>query len=112
LLISKHFTNTTLPKIEVNQNEFQHLNRHCWQGRAYYLAPFTVRVIIAPADLKFELWFKNTKYNRSHDPIAIEWDPAGASARPPTPDEKVGYPGDGNWESYGERPVPGRFRSS
>lgn len=59
-------------------------------------------MIVAPADLRFELWFKGQKYNRSHDPIAIEWDPAGASARPPTRDEKNGErESDGFWESNG-----------
>lgn len=63
-----------------------------------------MRVIVAPADLRFELWFRGQKYNRSHDPIAIEWDPVGASARPPTRDEKVGEDRetDGLWESNGK----------
>jgi hypothetical protein len=53
-------------------------------------------VIIAPADLKFELWFNGKKYNRSHDPITIEWDEAGAAARPVS----EGRPAD-EWESFG-----------
>jgi len=97
---------------EVGQGEFKVKNKRCWQGKKYYLATFTVRVIIGPADLRFELWFKGVRYNRSHEPIAVEWDHAGANARPPTRDEKVGFgePGD-HWESYSTRPQPGRFRS-
>jgi hypothetical protein len=68
-----------------------------------------VRVIVAPADLKFELWFRNQKYNRSHEPIGIEWDPAGASARPPTRDKKSeNYPGIDDYLESSGRPLPGR----
>ena len=95
---------------EVQQNEFDLKNKRCWQGRKYYLATFTVRVIIAPADLKFELWFKGQRYNRSHEPVQVEWDPVGANARPTS---RRGQPD--HWESYMNRPVPGResgrFRS-
>ncbi|KAJ8071465.1 hypothetical protein OCU04_001785 [Sclerotinia nivalis] len=79
---------------EVADEEFEPKNRKLWQRKKYYLATFTVRVIIAPADLRFELWFKGTRYNRSHEPLSIDWDPAGASQRPPSIDEPI----DG-WES-------------
>jgi hypothetical protein len=89
---------------EVNEREFELKNKHCWQGKRYYNATFTVRVIIAPADLKFELWFKGVKYNRGHEAVSIEWDQAGANARPPTRKSE-----NNNWESYSHRPAPGRF---
>jgi hypothetical protein len=82
---------------EVNEREFDLKNKRCWQGKKFYNAVFTVRVIIAPADLKFELWFKGTKYNRSHEAVSIEWDQAGASARPPTRKEDTD-----DWESRPE----------
>jgi hypothetical protein len=91
---------------EVQEREFELKNKRCWQGKRYYNAKFTIRVIIAPADLKFELWFKNTKYNRSHEAVSIEWDQAGASARPPTRQGE-----NDNWESHPYRPAPGRFKS-
>lgn len=70
-------------------------------------------MIIAPADLRFELWFKGAKYNRSHEPVSVEWDAAGANARPPTREKGgMGGDGDGAWESYGGRPAVGRFRST
>ncbi|CZR58700.1 related to hsp70 protein [Phialocephala subalpina] len=72
---------------EVAEEEFEVRNKRVWQGKRYYLATFAVKVIIAPADLKFELWFNGTRYNRGHDPISIEWDPAGAGARPRTSDD-------------------------
>lgn len=72
---------------EVAEEEFEVRNKRVWQGKRYFLATFAVKVIIAPADLKFELWFNGTRYNRGHDPISIEWDPAGAGARPRTSDD-------------------------
>jgi hypothetical protein len=91
---------------EVNEREFELKNKRCWQGKRYYNATFAVRAIIAPADLKFELWFKGAKYNRSHDAVSIEWDRAGANARPPTRKGESD-----NWESHTGRPAPGRFKS-
>lgn len=82
---------------EVAEQELELKNKRCWQGKRYYLALFTIRVIVGPADLKFELWFKGRRYNRSHDSIKIQWDAAGASARPPSidgpNDETVDYYG-------------------
>jgi hypothetical protein len=40
---------------EVAQGELELKNKRCWEGKRYYLALFTIRVIIGPADLKFEL---------------------------------------------------------
>jgi hypothetical protein len=37
---------------------------------------------MAPADLRFELWFKGQKYGRGFDSLKVEWDPVGASAKP------------------------------
>jgi hypothetical protein len=37
---------------------------------------------MAPADLRFELWFKGGKYGRGVDPLKVEWDPVGASTSP------------------------------
>jgi hypothetical protein len=46
------------------------------------------------------------KYNRSHDPVQIEWDAAGAGARPVSRDAGVGGGGNGN----GNVDFYGRFR--
>ncbi|UPK98335.1 hypothetical protein LCI18_009270 [Fusarium solani-melongenae] len=43
------------------------------QGYKYYKCIFDVRVIVAPADLRFELWFNSMKFSRGHDPIKVEW---------------------------------------
>jgi len=83
---------------EVHENEFELKNKRCWQGRRYYNARFTIRVLVGPADLRFELWFKGMKYNRSHDPVQIEWDAAGAGARPVSRDASGG---NANVDFYG-----------
>jgi hypothetical protein len=46
-------------------------------------------VLVAPADLKFELWFKGNKYSSVHDPVTIRWDPIGAQEKPPEQDEDI-----------------------
>ncbi|KAF4446805.1 hypothetical protein F53441_9586 [Fusarium austroafricanum] len=42
-------------------------------GYKYYKCIFDVRVIVAPADLRFELWFRGEKFSRGHEPIKVEW---------------------------------------
>ncbi|CAG7557804.1 unnamed protein product [Fusarium equiseti] len=39
----------------------------------YYRCDLDIRFIVAPADLRFELWFKDKKFSRGHDPIKVEW---------------------------------------
>ncbi|CZR50245.1 related to hsp70 protein [Phialocephala subalpina] len=87
----------------VEENEFEVKNKHCWQGRRYYLAKFQIKVMVAPADLKFELWFKGTKYSRSHDPVTIQWDPAGANEKPP--EQHMGGLGEDDMELPSYRPA-------
>jgi hypothetical protein len=70
----------------VSEKEFELKNKRAWQGEVYYLATFTVKVIVGSADLKFELWFKDKRYTGTHDPISVEWDSAGASLRPQSRD--------------------------
>jgi hypothetical protein len=67
----------------VSEEEFELMNKRTpWKGKRYYRVAFKIKVIVGPADLKFELWFKDKKYNRSHNPIKIEWDQVGAAIRP------------------------------
>lgn len=40
---------------QVHQREFEEYSKRCWQkGKHHFMARFTVKVIISPADLKFE----------------------------------------------------------
>lgn len=68
----------------VSQDEFELKNKQCWKGKRYYLAKFQVRVVIAPVDLKFELWFKERQLRGTHNPVKIELH-EGATVRPPSP---------------------------
>ncbi|KAJ4209414.1 hypothetical protein NW767_001321 [Fusarium falciforme] len=47
------------------------------RGVKFYICRFDVRVIVAPADLRFELWFGGTKFSGNHQPIAVQWNAAG-----------------------------------
>jgi hypothetical protein len=67
----------------VQQNEFVEKGKHFWSGKKHHFrAEYAIRVIVAPADLKFELYFKGVKFSRNHDPISVEWDKEGAALKP------------------------------
>ncbi|TVY50244.1 hypothetical protein LCER1_G008257 [Lachnellula cervina] len=66
----------------IGESEFELKNRKIWQGKKFYIATFSVKVIIAPADLRFELWFKGMRYNKGHDAITVQWDEVGAAVKP------------------------------
>lgn len=44
------------------------------KGFSFLILPFELRVIVAPADLRFELWFENKRFSGDHEPIAVTWD--------------------------------------
>ncbi|PLB51203.1 actin-like ATPase domain-containing protein [Aspergillus steynii IBT 23096] len=52
---------------------------HRWYHRnqAHFLASFTIRMVVGPNDLEFELWNKSGGRIRSHnrDPITVKWNP-------------------------------------
>ncbi|TVY89880.1 hypothetical protein LAWI1_G005493 [Lachnellula willkommii] len=66
----------------IGEREFLLKNRKIWQGKKFYVATFSVKVIIAPADLRFGLWFKGMRYNKGHDAITVQWDEVGAAVKP------------------------------
>jgi hypothetical protein len=51
------------------------------RGRKWFVCRFEVRVIVAPADLRFELWFKGQKFSGNHEPITVQWDEEGTQMR-------------------------------
>ncbi|KAI9771495.1 MAG: hypothetical protein M1840_002115 [Geoglossum simile] len=58
---------------------FKKKNHHFYsRGNPYFRASYSVRVIIGPADLRFELWMGGTKYSKDR-PIAVEWEPVVAN---------------------------------
>ncbi|CAG9951202.1 unnamed protein product [Clonostachys rosea f. rosea IK726] len=44
------------------------------RGKTYYICNFDIRVIVAPADIRFELWFGGRKWSGNHEPILVTWD--------------------------------------
>ncbi|KAH8657847.1 hypothetical protein BX600DRAFT_415644 [Xylariales sp. PMI_506] len=47
-------------------------------GYTFYMCAFDIKVIVAPADLRFELWFGGEKFSGNHEPVTVTWDPVGA----------------------------------
>ncbi|KAI1333540.1 hypothetical protein F5Y15DRAFT_410294 [Xylariaceae sp. FL0016] len=52
--------------------------RLIFKGKKFYLCMFEVRAVVAPADIKFELWFAGQRFSGNHDPIKITWDEEGS----------------------------------
>ena len=44
------------------------------KGVAFYILRFDLRVIVAPADLRFELWFDGYRFSSDHEPVAVTWE--------------------------------------
>ncbi|KAM4054455.1 Hsp70 family chaperone [Hirsutella rhossiliensis] len=47
------------------------------RGYRFYICEFDVRVIVGPADLRFELWFDGQKFSGNNRPISVSWNEAG-----------------------------------
>ncbi|KAL6857292.1 hypothetical protein J3F83DRAFT_763650 [Trichoderma novae-zelandiae] len=43
------------------------------KGYKFYVCRFDLRVIVAPADLRFELWFDGQKFSGNHEPVTPRW---------------------------------------
>lgn len=49
-------------------------NRHWYNlGPKYYRAEFELRVLVGPADLKFQMWGRNGRLSRDHEDIQVQW---------------------------------------
>lgn len=46
------------------------------RGQKFYICRFDIRVIVAPVDLRFELWLGSKKFSGNHQPISVQWDAA------------------------------------
>lgn len=50
-----------------DEKKFTEKNKRFWSlGKHYFRVEYQIRVIIGPADLRFELWFDNQKLSRDH----------------------------------------------
>ncbi|KAK3355016.1 hypothetical protein B0H65DRAFT_563441 [Neurospora tetraspora] len=68
----------------VQQDQLVKVNKRgtCWsRGVTFYICQFDVRVIVAPADLRFELWFGGQKFSGNHEPISVDWDHEGSKVK-------------------------------
>ncbi|KID81718.1 Hsp70 family chaperone [Metarhizium guizhouense ARSEF 977] len=71
--------NSNLEGVEQHQLILKQKRRTCMKkGYKFYICLFEIRVIVAPADLRFELWFGGQRFSRNHNPIHVEWDTMGA----------------------------------
>ncbi|KAL8745997.1 MAG: hypothetical protein Q9190_001923 [Brigantiaea leucoxantha] len=56
-----------------DESKFKERNRRFWNfGKHYYRVDYDIKVIIGPADIRFELWFNGQKLSRDQ-PIKVEW---------------------------------------
>ncbi|KAM4066815.1 Hsp70 family chaperone [Hirsutella rhossiliensis] len=46
----------------------------------FYICQLDVHIIVAPADIRFELWLGNERFSGKHQPISVSWDEAGLEA--------------------------------
>lgn len=51
------------------------------KGKKYYVCSFEVHAIVAPADLRFELWFGGHKFSGNHEPIRVTWNEEGTAVQ-------------------------------
>ncbi|KAH7396128.1 hypothetical protein BKA66DRAFT_484908 [Pyrenochaeta sp. MPI-SDFR-AT-0127] len=59
-----------------DEKKFIEKNKHFWSLQKHYLRiEYSVRVLIGPADIRFELWFNDQKLSRDES-IKVEWIPA------------------------------------
>ncbi|KAF4961625.1 hypothetical protein FSARC_10115 [Fusarium sarcochroum] len=69
---------SNLAGIEQHQLVLKEKRGTCFRrGTKFYICRFDIRVIVAPVDLRFELWFGGTKFSGNHQPISVQWDAAG-----------------------------------
>jgi hypothetical protein len=60
----------------ISEQRFTEKNKRFWSlGKHYFKVEYQVRVLIGPADIRFELWFNNQKLSRDTS-IRVDWVPA------------------------------------
>ncbi|KAF6803526.1 hsp70 family chaperone [Colletotrichum sojae] len=72
---------SNLTGVQQHQLVMKNKRETCFsKGQTWYVMNFDIRVIVAPADLRFELWFGGNKFSGNHEPIAVTWDQDGTKA--------------------------------
>jgi hypothetical protein len=61
-----------------DERKFVEKNKNFWSMKKHYFRiEYSVRVLIGPADIRFELWFNDQKLSRDQS-IKVEWTPTQA----------------------------------
>jgi hypothetical protein len=69
-----------------DEKKFVERNKNFWSMKKHYFRiEYSVRVLIGPADIRFELWFDDQKLSRDQS-IKVQWTPSPAPL-------KMGVPG-------------------
>jgi hypothetical protein len=68
-----------------DEKKFVEKNKNFWSTKKHHWRiEYSVRVLIGPADIRFELWFDKQKLS-SDQPIRVEWSPNSAPVQNPMP---------------------------
>lgn len=66
----------------ISESKFTEKNKRFWSlGKHYFKVEYQVRVLIGPADIRFELWFDNQKLSKDTS-IKVDWVPAPPGPAP------------------------------
>ncbi|KAJ3566482.1 hypothetical protein NPX13_g7112 [Xylaria arbuscula] len=60
-----------------NMVKMRKSKRFLFKGAKFYQCTFEMHAIVAPAEIRFELWFAGQKFSGNHEPIRINWDNEG-----------------------------------
>ncbi|KAI4225646.1 MAG: hypothetical protein L6R36_003762 [Xanthoria steineri] len=56
-----------------DESKFKEKNKHFWRiGKHYFRIDYEIKVLIGPADVRFELWFNGQKLSKDQ-PIKVDW---------------------------------------
>jgi hypothetical protein len=74
---------------------FKLKNRHWWnKGQKYHRIEYCVKVVLGPADVRFELWYNGRRLSEDNS-IQVEWH----TAKPPPEPQATGLEGSGQqWQ--------------
>lgn len=94
-----------------DEKKFIEKNRNFWSLKKHYLRiEYAVRVLIGPADIRFELWFDNQKLSRDQS-IKVEWIPTKVPRMASTPTQSPQGPNSHLPELPDSRPLGGDPRA-
>ncbi|KAI9801059.1 MAG: hypothetical protein M1833_002927 [Piccolia ochrophora] len=82
---------------EADERSFIEKNKHFWNfGKHYKQINYSIKVIVGPADLRFELWFDGRKFSKDQA-IKVDW----AEAPPPPSTEPARFDSADIWTNGG-----------